>query len=338
MTKTQTKFQKFWSDFKLRFKLFRLWFVKNISVFVKLFFLICIILIFSGNITENTPVLGVIFGGLSVSIREELTGIGTLVDILTAATSILVTIGIFTAKAKSLALSDIKNTELKKALIKAGLYFNSDGKLTKKIEKVINIDLNNDGKIDEEDLIPKSENLFQGIKRAGEEFVTILKANFDNEEKYPETLEKANLIETKEALNEVEEHLESNSDVIYENVSTDVSNEIIEAIIPEATEEIKVKNKNFIVVVFKKINDFFKRVFTKKTGGTLKTSDDEFLLEVKEEITEAITPEVASVVVDVIEPAAEKLKTAAIESDLSILKTTSEKMEKFKNAMKNKKK
>ena len=51
------------------------------------------------------------------------------------------------------ALSDIKNDNLKLALVNANMYFNEQGRLVKKIEKAANTDINGDGKIDTTDYL-----------------------------------------------------------------------------------------------------------------------------------------------------------------------------------------
>jgi len=57
-------------------------------------------------------------------------------SLFAATISILISVSMFTVKARSIAQNDIKSDKLKIALIKAKLYFNADGKLVKRVEKL----------------------------------------------------------------------------------------------------------------------------------------------------------------------------------------------------------
>ena len=105
---------------------------------------ISIILVIMGKITPDTPVLGILFGPLSVEINNVLNqnyDNTTAINIVTVVFSLLITIGVFSAKLKSITLSDIKSIKTKRALVAANLYFNSRGRLVRKIEEVAKIDL-----------------------------------------------------------------------------------------------------------------------------------------------------------------------------------------------------
>jgi hypothetical protein len=191
--------------FKMRAALLRIWALKNLGVFLNLFFVVGIILVFTGQINENTPVLGGIFGDISIALREALTqGFSTdrggdiFVNSITAILTFLVTIGLLSTNVKRIAISDIKSVPLKRAMVSAGLYFNSDGKLVNRLEEAAKIDLNGDGKIGDTGLsiddIPK-EGLFPGLKRAGEELNTIMTLKINEESHVEEIKEKAGLAE-----------------------------------------------------------------------------------------------------------------------------------------------
>lgn len=173
---------------KLKFQLLWLWFLKNMKTFIVSFVLICIILTATGVITRDTFILGIIFGNLSEDIKNIISENGGKADIISAlgsGASILVTSSLFAVKLKSLALSDIKSKKIKILLIRAGMYFDEEGKLTKKVEKLTNLDLDNDGKVNDtpvEEAVAKEENIVSGLKRAGSEFVTIIKADLSESE------------------------------------------------------------------------------------------------------------------------------------------------------------
>ena len=173
---------------KLRLQLLWLWFLKNMKTFIVSFVLICIILTATGVITKDTFILGIIFGNLSEDIKNIISENGGKADIISAlgsGASILVTSSLFAVKLKSLALSDIKSKKIKILLIRAGMYFDEEGKLTKKVEKLTNLDLDNDGKVNDtpvEEAVAKEENIVSGLKRAGSEFVTIIKADLSESE------------------------------------------------------------------------------------------------------------------------------------------------------------
>jgi hypothetical protein len=199
-------------NFKLKTSLLRLWFVKNLKVFLQLGVLISILLVFTGNIDSNTPFLGGIFGELSSNIRsilEQDYNSGTLLNLGTVAFTLFITIGTLSARLERIALSDIKSPALKKALIQAGLYFNKEGKLVSKLEVASGIDIDGDGKVGTVDVreIPK-ERIIDGVKRASEEFLTIINANIEEEGHVEDTIDKANLKDAKEALVGAEKDIE----------------------------------------------------------------------------------------------------------------------------------
>ena len=46
------------ANFKLKFALFKIWFLKNILVFIQMFLIITFVLMLTGNISASTPILG----------------------------------------------------------------------------------------------------------------------------------------------------------------------------------------------------------------------------------------------------------------------------------------
>jgi hypothetical protein len=200
---------------KLRLSLLRIWGLKNLGVFLNLFFVIGVILVFTGQINETTPVVGDIFGPISIALREALTqGFSTpnngdiFVNSITAALTFLVTVGLLSTNLKRVALGDIKSVSLKKALVHAGMYFNKDGKLVKRLEEASRVDLDGDNKIGDTgisiDELPR-EGLLPGLKRAGEELGTIMTMKIEGEHHADEIKSKAKLVETERAIKPIRE-------------------------------------------------------------------------------------------------------------------------------------
>ena len=191
----------------LRLSLLKFWFIKNLSTFFWSLFIICVGLTFSGVIKDTTPVLGAIFGDLSNAIRDVTKNGYPIYAIIESLISLGIIIAVCATKFKRLALVDIKSTRCKILLVKAGLYFNEKGKLTKRIEKITKMDLNGDGKIDEKDAadVVRDESIVQGLKRAGEEFVTIVTLDLKNVEKTDkdEIYKTTGLAETKSGVDEL---------------------------------------------------------------------------------------------------------------------------------------
>jgi hypothetical protein len=191
-------------NFKLKASLLRIWFIKNLTVFMQVGVLVSIVLVLTGSVDSNTPILGAIFGELSTNIRsiieKDYDG-GTLVNLVTVIFTLFITIGTLSIRLERIALSDIKSPGLKKALIQAGLYFNKNGKLVSRLETAAKIDIDGDGKAGNVDIneIPK-EKLVDGVKRASEEFMTIINADITHDSEISQTIADANLKETKQAL------------------------------------------------------------------------------------------------------------------------------------------
>lgn len=50
--------KKFWKNFWLRARLFKIWFLKNILLFLQIALMVCLICTFLGCISAETPILG----------------------------------------------------------------------------------------------------------------------------------------------------------------------------------------------------------------------------------------------------------------------------------------
>ena len=218
-----------WEVFKLKTTLLKIWAIKNLTVFLELFMYILIILVLTGQIGEDTPVF-VWFGldNLSSSINDVLTQEFSMGDMLlklvTLVSSAIVVVGTISAHSKRIALKDIKDPILKSTLIRAGLYFNKDGKLVKRIEEAVKIDIDGDNKIGDVDVedFPK-ENLFQGLKRSGQEFATIITFKPGTKEDVDKLIETNNMVQTTLALQEIDEEIkESREEITLEDVAENV--------------------------------------------------------------------------------------------------------------------
>ena len=209
-------------QFHLRMSLLRYWFVKNIFVFIWSLFIVCIGLTFSGLITAETPVLGVLFGDLSNEIKtiiDESGGNFTLYSILESLLSIAIVIGLCMKKLRALSFEDIKSPKCQILLVKAGLWFNEEGKLAKRAEVVTQKDLNKDGKIGEKKAaeIQKEETIVEGLKRAGEEFVTIVTLDLKNikKDQTEEVYETTGLSEVKVGVDDIQTEVRNDTRKLF---------------------------------------------------------------------------------------------------------------------------
>jgi len=211
-----TKFQAF----KLRMSLLKIWALKNVSVFLEVAIFIIVILVLTGQVTSDTPILGLIPGvdSLTTAIHSFLNDLELNSEFWTklagSVLSLFIAIGTLSGGLRRVALKDIKNPKLKRALIQAGLYFNKDGKLVKRIEETIKIDLDGDNKIgDTEESInsTEQERLVPGVKRAFEELGTIMSVKIDTFEQAQKIKEEQGLIETEKALDAVKAEIESSA-------------------------------------------------------------------------------------------------------------------------------
>lgn len=261
-----------WETFKLRMALLKIWTVKNTTVFLELFMYILVILVLTGQIGENTPIF-VWFGldQLSSSMKDILTqefNIGNvLLSVVTLVSSAIVVAGTVSTHAKRIALKDIKNPALKRSLIRAGLYFNKDGKLVKRLEEAAKIDIDGDNKIGDVDIeeLPK-ENLLQGLKRSGEEFATIITFKPDKTEDADKLVEDIDMVDTAVALQKADKVVEeSKEEFTLENAAETVvaAKEFLESedgqILQAKTAEAVEDTGKAISVASVKTGSFFKK-------------------------------------------------------------------------------
>jgi hypothetical protein len=211
--------------FKLRTTLLKIWAVKNTVVFFELFLFIGIILVLTGQLPESTPIVG----ELSLTIKEVFTNQYSndfFLNIIGTVLSLLVTIGMLSTNTKNIVLSDIKSKKLKKSLVKAGLYFNQDGRLVKRLEEAMNMDLTGNGKIGDKDVsvedLPR-EGFLPKLKQAGEELGTIMTVKIETKEDAQEAAKEANLEKTQEALTAVQQAaLQDMEDIMVREVNKKV--------------------------------------------------------------------------------------------------------------------
>ena len=125
---------------------------------------------------------------------------------------------------------DIKSKKIKVLLVKAGLYFDKNGKLTKRVEAITNVDIDGDGKADTQEIKPDpDETLFEQVRRSNDELKTIINIDLSEIDK------DGNMISTKKEEKEEPEVTEE-----------------------EFKKEVKV---NIFIIVWRKIVKFFKKVF-----------------------------------------------------------------------------
>ena len=229
----------FWNDLKLRFSLLKVWFLKNIKVFIAIFVMVCIVCVFTGVIDSSTPVLGTInypiFEPLAKEINQIIVDreIENLMTIFSIIISTLISIATFTAKLRRIAPSDIKDDKLKYALIQANLYFNQDGVLTKKIEKATGTDIDGDGKIDDKEIdisnAPK-KGFIRNLVDAVKEFGVIMSADFTNgntKDTVKEVVKEADLDDALDASNEINTIIGVGvNNIVYDATDTIIDDEV----------------------------------------------------------------------------------------------------------------
>jgi len=75
-TKERKKsFSELMEDTKLRLTLLRIWFVKNFTLWLQIFIIVCVVLMLTGNITADTPVLGWIIYPIFKPLIDDITEI-----------------------------------------------------------------------------------------------------------------------------------------------------------------------------------------------------------------------------------------------------------------------
>ena len=274
--------KKFWQNFKLKSMLFKIWFLKNLWLFVQIALLTLVVLIFTGVVTPDTPILGKIplikdlINEIYTAINEG--GIKDVMTFLSVLLTVMLSVGMFLLKARSISQADIKSDKLKLALVTANLYFNKEGRLVKKVEKATGKDIDGDGKVDD---IDEAETEYKGgiIKRtinAVREFTLIMSADFSedeekNKEKYNEVIEKADLKKSEEAAKEI--------GVIIEEGKAEQKKDEINVIIDKKIEEVKnstdtPEDKAAKISFFEKLKQWFARKIDANKQRKLKRKEE----------------------------------------------------------------
>lgn len=218
---------------QLKAALIWIWFIKNIKVFIWAVFIILVALTCMGVIKPDTPLLGTVFGSISEAFQgliKDLDGDYTIWTVIEAIISLGFIVGLAATNFERIALKDIKSKKIKVLLVKAGLYFDKNGKLTKRVEAITNVDIDGDGKADNQEIKPDpDETLFEQVRRSNDELKTIINIDLSEIDK------DGNMISTKKEEKEEPEVTEE-----------------------EFKKEVKV---NIFIIVWRKIVKFFKKVF-----------------------------------------------------------------------------
>lgn len=268
-----------WSNIKLRAQLFRIWFMKNILVWLQIFLIVCVVLILTGNLTQNTPILGFLIYPIFKPLVDEILAlvqskeITGLMDFCAVSISVLTSTGLALVKVRSIAQSDIKSKTLKLALVKANLYFNENGKLVKKTEAMVGYDLDGDGIIEGNPEVTKG--LFSGLKTAAEEFKIIATTDFtgndkEDAENYEQALKDAKLETSSKALGEIDEIVKDGVSNFLLDETTKELNKRIE----KAEEEGDAEK----ISLLEKTKQLFKKIFTRAKKEETKEDDAEIIV------------------------------------------------------------
>ena len=258
------------SSFKLRISLLKIWFLKNIVLFLEIVAVVLFILTFTGVLSPNFP----IFGQIVQEVRKlwyENESPDIWIKALTTITSCLMSVGMFMVKAKNIALSDIKNDNLKKALINANLYFNEKGHLVKKLEKATNTDIDGDGKVADKDVGEAKANVgfFSGIRNAVQELVAIATVKLDdkdeekNKENYDNVINENNMTDAAEVMGDLEKANEVRKSV----QRTETADNVIDSRIGDVrdSESLSEEQKENDIKFLERIRAFFHNLFRVKT-------------------------------------------------------------------------
>jgi hypothetical protein len=188
-----------------------IWLLKNIVTFLQLIlWILILIVVFDDRITDTTPFFGTVFAPIlaikSTASDAQESSAGVWFDVITTLLSTGISAYCVIFKTKTIVLNDIKSKNLKIALIKAGMYFDENGKLCKRVENATKLDINGDGKAGDTDIndIP-TEGVIHGTIQATKELVTIMTADLDpdkdGKDSADNAIEKADLEGTVDALN-----------------------------------------------------------------------------------------------------------------------------------------
>lgn len=219
------------SVFSIRMQLLWIWFLKNLTVFLKLAIIICIILIFFGVITfGGNGIIDIIFSDVMREWEEaQRNGFETFEKVIASILSLGISVIMIMRKTRSITIKDIKSRKLKIAMLKANLYFNEHGKLCRKLETTTKMDLNGDGKVGDTDLNEIPEEITAvGVVRAVSELATILTTPID-----PNGTEDK-VVEDSELSDEVDDEIVEINEKLYTE----------DAGVPESVEEVQVDEES----------------------------------------------------------------------------------------------
>ena len=287
---------------QLKAALLWIWFIKNIKVFIWAIFIILVALTCMGVIKPDTPLLGTIFGSISEAFQgliKDLDGDYTVWTVIESIISLGFIVGLAATNFDRIALRDIKSKKIKVLLIKAGLYFDKNGKLTKRAEAIANIDIDGDGKADEQKIVTdKDETLFEQVKHSGEELKTII--NID--------------------LSEIDEDGNSNVSNLEKVQETEEK---------ESNKEVRV---NIFIIIWRTIVNFFKRVFNniKLVNELEKPDKEKVIASALESAEEVIQNDCDKITLNNVDQIAEvkEVTTEKAEADVKTAANTEIKMEK----------
>lgn len=120
----------------IKLTLLRISLFKNIAIFGFILLIIIAGFTLAGDITEDTPILGWLLGGLSQSFAlmwsTKNFDCSDVISVVTPLISILLSLMLFITRFKKLGLTDIKSRKIKIMIIRNGLVLNNAGFLVKK--------------------------------------------------------------------------------------------------------------------------------------------------------------------------------------------------------------
>ncbi len=159
--------------FKLKMSLLKIWAVKNSGLFVKIILIIGAGIMFFYIPFDNVSIANIIKNSTNVN--------DMVIDILAAIMSAVAFTTTFVFKSAKIELDDIKTSDLKRSLIKAGYCFKGN-KLIKNAESLMKIDLNTDGKIGDVQVVNNpSDGVLKQTASAVDELSTIVTREVKNQ-------------------------------------------------------------------------------------------------------------------------------------------------------------
>lgn len=120
----------------IKLTLLRISLFKNIAIFGFILLIVIAGFTLAGDITDDTPILGWLLGGLSQSFAlmwsTKNFDCSDVISVVTPLISILLSLMLFITRFKKLGLTDIKSRKIKIMIIRNGLVLNNAGFLVKK--------------------------------------------------------------------------------------------------------------------------------------------------------------------------------------------------------------